>query len=390
MPPPASPPLARERARPLRLLHIHSDFDPGGSQLRTVRLIRRFGPACAHSIVSRVPEAMGAADAIGRGVPVLQLNLPDLDGRPSLRRGRALAEAMRGYDLVLTYDWGAINAVLAHTVFGPSLGLPPLVHHEDTLDAAESERPRRRRNALRMLALARAQALVAGSRGLETLALTAWQQPREKVHRISGGIDTRAYARKPARDALPRLIKRPGELWLGTLGRLAPARNLRRLVRAFAALPEPWQLVIVGEGPERDAVAAEATRLGLADRVHLPGHVAEPAKAIGLFDLFALGSDREQFPYPVIEAMAAGLAVASPAVGDVAAVVGPGNGGFVTPPGDEAALADALARLAADPARRRAIGAENQAKARAEFDEVEMTERYARLYAKVMRRPHFP
>ena len=75
---------------------------------------------------------------------------------------------------------------------------------------------------------------------------------------------------------------------------------------------------------------------------------------------------------------------------DAAAVLAPDNAAFVTPPGDEAALTDALRRLAADPARRRAVGAENQAKARAEFDEAAMAERFARLYAKVLRRPHFP
>ena len=77
-------------------------------------------------------------------------------------------------------------------------------------------------------------------------------------------------------------------------------------------------------------------------------------------------------------------------VGDTAAVVAAGNAPFVTPPGDEAALAEALGRLAADPARRRTIGAENKARARAEFDETAMVERFALLYAKVLGRPRLP
>ena len=378
------------RKRPLRLLHVHSSFDPGGKELRCVQLINRWGPALAHSIVSATPGAMGAARLIARGIPVLQLNLPGLSGWSGPRKLQALAGAMRGYDLILTYNWGAMNAVMAHSAFGPALGLAPLVHHEDGFNADEAERLKPSRNMFRMLALARAQALVVPSARLETVALAAWKQPREKVHRIANGIDTAAYAKKPRRDALPRLIKRPHELWLGTFAGLRAVKNLPRLVRAFAGLPDPWQLVIAGEGPERAAILAEAERLGVAERVHLPGFVADPAAAIGLFDLFALSSQSEQFPVSVVEAMAAGLAVASPAVGDVAAMLAPENAPFIVAPGDEAALAEAIARLAADPARRAMIGSANRAKARAEFDAATMVERYAAVYGGVMRRANFP
>ncbi len=374
----------------MRLLHIHSSFDPGGKELRCVQLINRWGPALAHSIVSATPGATGAARLIARGIPVLQLNLPGLSGWPGPRKLQTLAAAMRGYDLILTYNWGAMNAVMAHSAFGPVLGLAPLVHHEDGFNADEAGRLMRRRNLFRMLALARAQALVVPSQRLEAVALKAWSQPREKVHRFANGIDVSAYAKRPKRDALPRLIKRPGELWLGTFAGLRTVKNLPRLVRAFAGLPDPWQLVIAGEGPERAAILAEAERLGLSDRVHLPGFVADPASAIGLFDLFALSSESEQFPVSVVEAMAAGLAVASPAVGDVATMLSPENAPFVTPPGDEAALADAIGRLAADPARRAAIGAANRAKARAEFDVATMAQRYAEVYGGVMGRESFP
>ncbi|HUQ14149.1 MAG TPA: glycosyltransferase, partial [Novosphingobium sp.] len=176
----------------------------------------------------------------------------------------------------------------------------------------------------------------------------------------------------------------------GTLAGLRAIKNLPRLVRAFAGLPEPWQLVILGEGPEREAIRAAALRLDLAHRVHLPGFAADPAKVVGLFDLFALSSDSEQFPISVVEAMAAGLAVASPAVGDIAAMLAPANAPFVTPPGDEAALAGALDRLAADAPLRARIGADNRAKARAEYEEAAMVDRYAGIYARVMRREGFP
>src|SRR5690606_19722127 len=103
----------------------------------------------------------------------------------------------------------------------------------------------RSRNWYRRIALGRAAALVVPSRRLEAIALTAWQQPPARVKRIANGIPTAAYGRKPKPDALPRVVKHPGEKWLGTLAGLRAVKNLPRLVRAFAGLPEEWQLVIV-------------------------------------------------------------------------------------------------------------------------------------------------
>jgi L-malate glycosyltransferase len=185
-------------------------------------------------------------------------------------------------------------------------------------------------------------------------------------------------------------VKRPGERWLGTLTGLRAVKNLPRLVRAFAGLPEPWRLVILGEGPEREAILGQAARLNVAERVHLPGFVAQPAAAVGLFDLFALSSDSEQFPISVVEAMAAGLAVAATDVGDVAAMVAEANRPYITPPGDDAALAGALLALAESEALRAVIGAANRDLARTEYDEKAMIAAYCAIYARVLNRAAFP
>ena len=371
----------------MRFLHLHSSFHAGGKELRCAALINAFGKDVSHSIVSAMPGSLGASAAISRGIDVAYpADFPALAGKPLPARLRRLAEAMVGYDLVLSYNWGAMDAVLAHAVFGRAMNLPPLVHHEDGFNEDEARGLKVSRNWYRRLALARAAALIVPSRQLEQIALGVWQQPRGRVHRIANGIDTAAYGRKPRADALPRLIKRPGELWLGTLAGLRAVKNLPALVRAFAPLPEPWQLVILGDGPEREAIGAEVMRLGIAHRVHLPGFVADPATAVGLFDLFALSSRSEQFPISVVEAMAAGLAVAAPAVGDVAAMVAPENRPYIAPAGDEVALAAALAALAGDEALRGLVGSANRDFARLNYDQTAMVRAYRAIYGAAMGR----
>jgi glycosyltransferase involved in cell wall biosynthesis len=375
----------------LRILHLHSSFQAGGKELRSARLMNAFGPECEHTIVSAEPGAFGAGSAIDPAIPVsFPADFPLLTGRPTPARLQRIARAMLGHDLVLTYNWGAMDGVMAHTLFSKVFHLPPLVHHEDGFNQDEAVRLKPLRNWYRRIALAMVQALIVPSEQLEDTAIRIWQQPPGKVHRIINGIPTMAYGRKTKRDVLPRVIKHPGEMWLGTLAGLRAVKNLPRLVRAFAAMPDHWHLVILGEGPERAAIRAEAVRLGIGHRVHLPGFAADPAQVLGLFDLFALSSDSEQFPISVVEAMAAGLAVVSPMVGDVAMMVAEENRPYLAAAGDEAELAEALCVLASNPKERRLIGAANRRIAREEFDEARMILAYRAVYARAMRRRFFP
>ncbi|APE28228.1 glycosyltransferase [Aurantiacibacter gangjinensis] len=369
-----------------KILHLHSTFDPGGKELRTVRLINEWGKEVDHAIVSGDLEKRGAAAMLGKKAKVSWPKFPSLQGKPTPGRLAKLGKAMAGYNLICTYNWGAIDAVMAHTIFADTYKLPPLVHHEDGFNEDEATRLKKRRNWYRKIALGRTAALVVPSAKLEDIALNVWDQPRTRVRHIPNGIDTRAYAAPPKRDILPRLIKHKDEFWIGSLAGLRPVKQLEQLVRAMESLPAEWQLVIAGEGPERDRLLAEAEKIGVEDRVHLPGFVPQPQKLVGLFDIFALSSQSEQFPISVVEAMSAGLPVAAPRVGDIGSMVSSENGPFLVDAGDEKALAASLAKLAADPAGRKRIGQANRQKARDEFDERKMIERYRALYWGLMQK----
>jgi len=369
-----------------RILHVHSTFDPGGKEVRCVRLINHWRGAAQHAIVSGDLERRGAAALLDKAIKVSWPKFPRLSGRPSLGRLKALGAAMAGYDLICTYNWGAMDAVMAHTLFADVFKLPPLVHHEDGFNEDEANGLKWRRNWYRRIALGRCGALVVPSRQLERIALETWMQPRVKVRRIDNGIDTRAFARPVKADALPGLIKRQGEKWLGTLAGLRAVKNLDALVRVVPHLPPEWNLVIAGEGPERAHLERLAADLKVDDRVHLPGFVRQPENLVGLLDVFALSSHSEQFPISLVEAMAAGLPVVAPRVGDIADMVASDNGPLLYAPGDEAALLDGVQQLVGAPHERKRLGQANRAKARAGFDQQAMFDRYRALYWGLMGR----
>ena len=373
--------LRHKTGMAIRVLHAHSTFSLGGKEARAVRLMNAFGAAAEHTILSGMPDQLSARQAIARDVKVdFPEDAPPLTGRPGLARLFRLARYMKGFDLVLTYNWGAFDAVMAKYLFRG----PPLVHHEDGFNEDEAEQLKTRRNLYRRLGLSAAHRLVVPSERLEKIARTAWAHPPDRV-RIPNGIPVRGFARSPSDDAIPGLKRRDGEIVIGTVAGLRAIKNLPRLVRAFAAMRERnARLVIVGEGPECERIAAEARAHGVADRVHLPGFLPDPANYIGRFDIFALSSDSEQFPISLVEAMAAGLPVVATDVGDIVAMVSLDNRPLIVEREDEAAFTAALDTLAQRTDLRRSIGLANRERAAAEYDEARMIARYASVYGEAV------
>ena len=370
----------------LHILHLHSSFDLGGKEARAVRLMNLFGDAARHTIVSGVPDALGARDAIAAGIAYeIAQNPPPLTGKPSVARYEAIARFMRRFDLVLTYNWGAIDGVMARRVFGKNM--PPVIHHEDGFNSDEADGLKPQRNMYRRVALSAAHGLVVPSATLEQIALRAWKQPRSRLHRIVNGIDVDRYAVPPGARAIPGFRRKPGDVVIGTLAGLREVKDLPMLVRAAGGVSGKVRLVIVGEGPERARIEAAAAAMDIADRVHLPGFLPDPASYVGLFDMLALSSRSEQFPIAVVEGMAAGLPIAAPPVGDVPSMVSEENAAYIARGHGELWLRDILQLFAANEPLRRRVGAANRAKAQRDYAEATMLAAYRRLYAEAVGAP---
>jgi glycogen(starch) synthase len=176
-------------------------------------------------------------------------------------------------------------------------------------------------------------------------ALRADGVPAERICTIPSGFDTTLFATARG-DAFPDA----GRPRIGYVGRLAPQKRVDLLVQAFGRMREPADLVIVGDGPERERVRRLAAASPGADRITLTGfvqHTAVPTVLASL-DLLVLPSAYEEMGSILVEAMVAGLPVVASDVGGIPEVVRDGETGLLVPPGDAGALATALDRLVAD------------------------------------------
>ena len=249
------------------------------------------------------------------------------------------------------------------------------------------DRPRRR--WLRRVASSLVDACVAVTPALADLARKNHECDPKRLHVIPNGIDIERFSpRREARRRVRAALGIPEEAWVvGTVGRLAPEKDQGLLIDAMAPLlDERRQLVIVGDGPERDPLRKKADATLRGEFIHMPGACSNVNEMLEAFDVFALSSKTEGLPLVLLEAMATELPVVTTAVGGIPDVVENEVTGFLFRPGGRGALTRQLVRLFGLQPLGRQVGVAARRAVSKTHSVEQMTDSYDALYQDVVER----
>jgi glycosyltransferase involved in cell wall biosynthesis len=298
---------------------------------------------------------------------------------------RALRRLRPCYDLVHTHQglWESIATGLGRDLLR---GAPVLVQPASSGYYGEAEEMARTRGfaVLRRLAL-RNRRFAAISADIER-QWRALGVPPDRIVRMASGVDAEHF--RPGPSAVEAAL--PPRPRLVFTGRLHPQKNLDLLLDAWPEVARRTgaNLILVGDGPDRDRLRERARSLGVADRVHFAGAVADPAEHLRAADAFALPSVAEGMSNSLLEALATALPCLASDIGGNTDLLDHGRNGLLVPPGDRDAWTSALVRVLDNRDLARRLGDAARGRIEAEFALPVVVDRYLALYRSLLDANH--
>ncbi len=229
-------------------------------------------------------------------------------------------------------------------------------------------------------ALSRAHHVTVPSQHLRELAE---QQHALPIEVIPNFVDGERFRPSPSRPLPSR-----GATFIHA-SNFRPVKRVGDVVAIFAAVAAstPARLLLVGDGPEREAALAELAARGLTDRVEAPGAQTDIERWLARAHVALLPSDRESFGLSALEALASGVPVVGTNVGGLPEVVEHGRTGYLAPVGDVTAMANAARALATDDEGWQEQADAARARALASFTPSRAIDAYEALYRAAIAHP---
>jgi glycosyltransferase involved in cell wall biosynthesis len=368
----------RDAPRPLPVLFLVPNLATGGAERQLAELVTRMDPARFRPLVVCLKTGGPFSDQIrAAGIEVLHLGFrAGWDPRFPWRLARICRE--RGIRALVLRDFstGAVGRVV-----GRALGIRPVIMAEHSTGTVT---PMRRHRVLERVLAPWCDGVIAVAEGQIPFLVGEKGHRRDRIRVIYNGIDVDRWSpRPPSRKILTEFAVPPDAPVVGIVAMLRPEKDhatfLRAAERLAARLPAA-RFFVVGEGTERAYLQRLAGELDLAGRVHFTGRRADVADLLSTFDACVLCSYTvETFPMAFLEAMALERPIVGTRVGGLPEMIDEGRNGFLVPPRDPEALAEALYRVVADREVARAMGRESRRLVRERFSVERMvreTERF--------------
>jgi glycosyltransferase involved in cell wall biosynthesis len=364
------------------IAHILSSFGQGGQERVAVDLAR-LQRAEGHDVLC-ISIAKGPEDS-----GIRTFHAADVAPRTIARRGRGVDPSLpprlavhlrkRNVDVVHTHNphaliYGALAAWFAGAV---------AIHSKHGMNVDRLRRVWLRRAAAKLV-----DVYVAVTPSLAGRAMTDGDCDSSRLWVIANGIDVvRFAASRDARLAVREEHGIPASAWVvGTVGRLAPEKDQTLLLDAMEPLlREDRHLIIVGDGPEREALRARIARSPVGCFIHLLGARDDVDRILAAMDAFALTSCTEGLPLVLLEAMAAGLPVVSTAVGGIPDLIEHGVTGLLCRGRAAETLTDLLRSLSSDPSLGIRLGEAGRDRVKVHHSVENMARQYEALYRKTLR-----
>jgi glycosyltransferase involved in cell wall biosynthesis len=366
--------LAPAAARRARIVFLLPTLDVSGAERVVLRTAAGLDPARFD------PFVLAFAESTGRlGTELAAAGVKHHALKPGRPRSPALIWHLLTWlrrhpcDVLMTYMW---HANLAGRLVRRLANVPVLVCSERNL---WEETPLRL--TLNRLTASLATVITTNSQeGVRVWADRLNLQPSD-IRLIYNGIDASKFP------AAPRVAG--DEVIIGNLARLHPHKGHETLIEALVLLSArrdlpPWRCLVAGEGVERARLLERRAAAGLQHRLEFVGHALAPAEFLQSVDLLVNAATIEGVPNAILEGMASGLPVVATAVGGTAEIVEEGVTGRLGPARDPVWLADALAELVADRAKRLAMGAAGRARVQRLFTITQMVQTTEQLLDEVL------
>ena len=367
----------------IRVAHVSASLHYGGKENGVVNLVNRLDPAIFENYIFTYVRG----GALARRVDPTRCRVVELGDKlgGDYRLYFKLAREFRRYRIHIahTHSW----ATVMEGIIGARLArVPIIIHGEHGTMKTETKLHIQIQRAL----WHSTDQMLAVSNVLRENLQRQFNFPKEKIRVIANGVDLSRFAlTRQSDDYKTRLGLPANALVFGAIGRVVPVKAYPTLLQAakliFDEIPMA-HLVMVGDGPQLEALVQLAEEYQIAARVHFLGARKDVPEILRAFDVFVLSSESEGMSNTILEAMASARPVVATAVGGNPELVVDRETGLLVPPHDPPAMAAAIMKLLRDTELCRQMGWLGRQRVEEKFSLEVMVQNYANIYLETFRR----